>query len=112
MKLSVALLALLSAKALAEMPRTPCSKYHGASYGLCNAYCEAMECGTAIQHATEVACAKVEEKFLQIEGDGVDCGRCAAEGQPCVRDPDSFDQFGDCCNRLACEGVSGSATCT
>jgi len=45
-----------------------CDIYKGAAYGLCNAYCEAMDCESDSPNASSTACSKVGEKFAQITG--------------------------------------------
>ena len=45
---------------------TICDVYHGASsgaFGLCNAYCEAMDCGDPFQNASNRGCASVNKNF-------------------------------------------------
>lgn len=48
----------------------------GPLKGLCNAYCEAMDCDSANPYANENACAKVAANFEKHDVDGV--------GLPCV----------------------------
>ena len=45
-----------------------CDGQVGAAYGLCNAYCEAMDCDSAEAQASDMACDKVLERFLNITG--------------------------------------------
>jgi hypothetical protein len=52
---------------------TVCDGESGAAYGLCNAYCEAMDCESADPHASATACNKVGSKFLSITGRAVPC---------------------------------------
>ena len=43
-----------------------CDVYQGAkngAFGLCNAYCEAMDCGDPLQHSANMACTKINDKF-------------------------------------------------
>ena len=80
---ALALLAALSpTPALAQTPdgETPavedvCDLHSGAAYGLCNAYCEAMDCHlgtdgdpTTEPSASEVACGKVLNRFMKLSG--------------------------------------------
>ncbi len=60
---------------------TVCSVvYSGAAFGLCNAYCEAMDCDcdgiNCTANANDTACGAVAERFTQISGDpiGPACG--------------------------------------
>lgn len=56
-----------------------CSDYEGRLFGLCNAYCEAMDCDSASPHASDQACERVfnniidelddEEEFPPCEGE-------------------------------------------
>ena len=72
----LALLFFFSSPAL--MAKTPdgmtpaeedvCSIYNDKLYGLCNAYCEAMDCGDEYQRATNRACEKLEQNFMKKSG--------------------------------------------
>lgn len=46
-----------------------CDGLEGAAYGLCNAYCEAMDCDGLEPQASEKACFKVLEKFENKTGE-------------------------------------------
>jgi len=50
-----------------------CDAEKGAAYGLCNAYCQAMDCDSAEPSASATACQKVADKFVQIAGRPVPC---------------------------------------
>ena len=50
-----------------------CAGQIGAAYGLCNAYCEAMDCDSAAQQASDMACEKVFDRFLNITGVVLPC---------------------------------------
>jgi cysteine-rich repeat protein len=57
-----------------------CAMESGAAFGLCNAYCEAMDCDLAndgdpdtAPAASAVACAKVYNDFMQIRGIAPPC---------------------------------------
>ena len=45
-----------------------CDGQVGAAYGLCAAYCEAMDCDSDNPKASEKACAKVEAKYMNKTG--------------------------------------------
>ncbi len=62
---------------------TVCDLEQGAAYGLCTAYCEAMDCESPDPHASATACSRVGSKFLQITGRPVPCGIAC----PCERLP-------------------------
>jgi hypothetical protein len=69
---------LLLASAGAVLAQTPdgqtpaqetvCDHESGAAFGLCNAYCEAMDCDSANPQASATACGKVKAKFTNITG--------------------------------------------
>ena len=50
-----------------------CDAEKGAAYGLCNAYCQAMDCDSATPSASENACQKVADKFMQLADRPVPC---------------------------------------
>ena len=52
---------------------TVCDAETGAAYGLCTAYCEAMDCESADPHASATACGKVRSKFQNVTGRDVPC---------------------------------------
>lgn len=45
-----------------------CDNESGAGYGLCNAYCEAMNCDGDEPNASDKACTKVLDNFRRIVG--------------------------------------------
>jgi hypothetical protein len=78
--LFLALLLLCTGAALATTPdgqtpseETVCDNETGAAYGLCNAYCEAMDCSSANPSASANACSRVRGKFTQITGRDLPC---------------------------------------
>jgi len=65
---------------------TICDSESGAAYGLCNAYCEAMDCNSPNAQASATACSKVKDKFTNITGRAfLPCESCPAPppGTPC-----------------------------
>ena len=50
-----------------------CDAEKGAAYGLCNAFCQAMDCDSDTPSASENACQKVANKFMNITGRQVPC---------------------------------------
>ena len=50
-----------------------CEDQSGAAYGLCNAYCEAMQCGSDNQQASDNACDKVYNNYVKISGETPPC---------------------------------------
>lgn len=83
-----ALLLVCSGAALAQTPdgtppsqETVCDSQIGAAYGLCTAFCEAMDCDSDDPQASQNACDKVGAKFLTITGQAPPCVLPAC---PCV----------------------------
>lgn len=71
-------LSLVTAAALAGTPdgltpavETVCDVYagDGAAFGLCNAYCEAMDCDDPLVHASNNACEAVAKNFTKQTGE-------------------------------------------
>ncbi|HEY0142133.1 MAG TPA: hypothetical protein VGF48_14635 [Thermoanaerobaculia bacterium] len=72
---AVCLLAVSGGNALARTPdgKTPsqetiCDNEQGAAYGLCNAYCEAMDCDDPNQRASDQGCAAVKANYERKTG--------------------------------------------
>ena len=70
-----------------------CDGQTGAAFGLCNAYCEAMDCDSPNVQASPQACAKVASKFENITG----------FAPPCVTPPPPPDTCSSTDQCLACE---------
>src|ERR1700759_1156722 len=47
---------------------TVCDGLHGALFGLCNAYCEAMDCDSPNHHASDTACAQTLQNYMKHSG--------------------------------------------
>jgi len=47
---------------------TVCDGLDGALFGLCNAYCEAMDCDSPNHHASDTACARVLSNYMKHSG--------------------------------------------
>jgi len=78
--LAFALLLPSAGAVLAQTPdgqppseETVCDNESGAAFGLCTAYCEAMDCDSDTPHASATACSKVRNKFMQITGRDLPC---------------------------------------
>ena len=85
--LSLCLLLTFASASPAQTPdgmppalETVCDMETGAAYGLCNAYCEAMDCELANDSnpgtepkASDIACSKVRTKFQNVAGRDVPC---------------------------------------
>jgi hypothetical protein len=80
---SIILLLALVAAALPMAAKTPdgqtpseetvCDNETGAAFGLCNAYCEAMDCDSPNHHASDQACASVRNNFFRKTGRPMPC---------------------------------------
>jgi len=70
--LILSLLCLGTGAALAQTPDS-CSNETGAAYGLCNAYCDAMDCDSDNPSASPTACTKVQTKFQNVTGRDLPC---------------------------------------
>jgi hypothetical protein len=76
----------------------------GAAYGLCNAYCEAMDCDSANPNANSNACMKVLSDFTKHSEELIPCGRAVC---PCSFSDSDVDNLRDVCptGLLACGDV-------
>ncbi|HWN45442.1 MAG TPA: hypothetical protein VNW71_24665 [Thermoanaerobaculia bacterium] len=95
--LALALLCAL-APASAKTPdgQTPseetiCDGQIGAAYGLCNAYCEAMDCESPAPHASLTACTRVLNNFMKHTGEMPPCAATC----PCPEELPLFAAFVD-----------------
>lgn len=61
----------IAGPAIAE--ESVCDGEVGAAFGLCNAYCEAMDCDSDDVQASDRACDKVYNKFVNITGVEMPC---------------------------------------
>lgn len=105
--LAFALLLLSTGAALASTPdgkppseETVCDNETGAAFGLCNAYCEAMDCDSNNPQASANACSKVRTKFQNITGRDLPC---EAPACPCNN---------PAVNQLFADTVAGLTTIT
>jgi hypothetical protein len=57
----------------AQSTESVCDGEQGAAYGLCNAFCDAMDCDSDDPQASETACNKVKSKFQQVTGNEPPC---------------------------------------
>lgn len=61
---------------------TVCDLETGAAYGLCTAYCEAMDCGDPNQRASDRGCEAVKRNFERKTGRPLPCAvSCACTDQ-------------------------------
>ncbi len=101
--LSFCLFAGFASIALAQTPdgdppavEEDCALESGAAFGLCNAYCEAMDCDCPTAdnpecepQASDRACTRVRDRFLQVTGRELPCDVAVdpdpePEACPCV----------------------------
>ena len=68
---------------LGAFAQTDCEGEVGAAYGLCNAYCEAMNCDSDYPRASSTACGKVLTKYNEIAGSVPPCVAAAPAACPC-----------------------------
>jgi hypothetical protein len=92
----IAAVAFFVAPAIAQTPdgltpalETVCDAETGAAYGLCNAYCEAMDCDAVNTQASDKACSKVRSNFERITGRALPCDA----GCPCTDNPGAFPSW-------------------
>lgn len=52
---------------------TVCDRESGAAYGLCTAYCEAMDCDDPNKRASDAGCAAVRRNFEKKTGRPIPC---------------------------------------
>ena len=70
-----ALLIPISTSAKTPTEESVCVGLSGAAFGLCNAYCEAMDCDSEAPNANETACLKVLSDFTKHSDELIPCGR-------------------------------------
>lgn len=61
-----------------------CDDYTGNQRGLCNAYCEAMDCDSTVTQASDKACDRVLDMLLAIDPEFPYCGSSNGTGCPCA----------------------------
>lgn len=52
---------------------TVCDGQAGAAFGLCNAYCEAMDCDSMDHRASDTACSRVKRNYERMTGRPLPC---------------------------------------
>lgn len=68
---------------------TICDDQIGAAFGLCTAYCEAMDCDSDAPHASPTACSRVRAQFERVTGQPLPCEATC----PCVEVLPLFQAF-------------------
>ena len=88
MKVLMTLMSILIFTSYAVAQDDPCTGESGAGYGLCNAYCVAMNCGDPeMQQASDQACLRVAENYEKIMGKPL---VCTVFSSPCWVDADEI----------------------
>ncbi len=74
-----------------------CDGQVGAAFGLCNAYCEAMDCDSEEPQASEQACMMVAGQYEQITGGTMPCEMMSGPmcGNGVVEPPEECDDGGN-----------------
>lgn len=67
--LSFVMVALLFWGDQAVAKDSVCGEYNGAAYGLCTAYCEAMDCDSVDVNASKRACERVKAQYTKLTGE-------------------------------------------
>ena len=61
---------------------TVCDLQSGAAFGLCNAYCEAMDCDSLDPNASPNACERVASNYKKITNSDISCAiACSADDE-------------------------------
>ena len=100
--LLTALLIPISASAQPRADESVCDGLSGASWGLCNAYCEVMDCESENPNASSTACQNVLSKYKTHTDQVIPCARVKC---PCFT-PEDVDTF-----LLFCEDRGLSVSC-
>lgn len=85
---------------------TVCDSLTGSEYGLCVAYCEAMDCDSDAPQASATACERVLDQFARASGG--DAPPCA---DPCPGEGfwgEELAHLGDACDDFACGGAASA----
>ena len=69
---------------------TVCEAFGGAAWGLCNAYCEAMDCDSELAEASDRACQKVADNFFKMTGQDLPCEFASVCPIDLVVEPNGF----------------------
>jgi len=79
---------------------TVCDVYEGALFGLCNAYCEAIDCGDPNVRAADRACSRIQANFFKKSGGELipeDCQTVDVDDEcPCFTTASITAIGGDC----------------
>jgi len=116
--------AIAPSPALAQTPdgQTPaveevCPREAGAAFGLCNAYCEAMDCHlandedpTTSPSASATACLKVQNRYLQFTGEMLSATQCGSDICPAGTENCFCGDEGFCESGLYC-ALEEDSTC-
>lgn len=107
MKVLLTLMAMLIFSSYAVAQDDPCADESGAGYGLCNAYCVAMNCDNPdFQEASAQACEKVAANYERITGNALSCAVC-----PCFT-PETIDENQRVLGDINCADYTGAISNT
>lgn len=78
---------------------TICDGQTGAAFGLCNAYCEAMDCDSENPHASQKACDRIKSQYQKHTGiENLPCEEDIKPlGCPCI---DYLPEFAACSDKI------------
>lgn len=78
---------------------TVCDNEMGAAFGLCNAYCEAKDCGDPDQRASSRGCEQIKQSFETLTGRPLPCAMSCPCGEvlQLVKDIESGEARVDRC---------------
>lgn len=62
---------------------TVCDDLSGALFGLCNAYCEAHDCGDPNQRSSDRSCSRIQANFVKKSGGKTIPEDCQVEQEQC-----------------------------
>ena len=86
----------------------------GALYGLCVAYCEAMDCDYESPHAADMACERVLTNYKKHAGETAmppcEENGPACTGEDCVEDCPDDNCGGEGCSGEECGGDDGGSS--
>ena len=75
-----------------------CDSLTGKAYGICNAYCEALDCDDSSKKASDNACDELYQKYTVLTGGSPPCYVLTVTACPCFGDltKEGFTEKTDC----------------
>jgi len=116
--LVTALLSPISARSQSPAEESVCDGLSGAAWGLCNAYCDEMDCDSGSAKASPQACSKVLGNFAKHSDEPIPCApvECPCFAPAAVDDLVEFcrDQSAPivCRHEIGLEGPNGDDVVT